>query len=683
MPEFNDNTLPLGYELGDYTIESILGQGGFGITYLASDTQLGTRVAIKEYFPSSLSIRDDEWGVQCRTDISEAAQGVFAWGLKQFLKEARALGKFKHHNIVRVLRFLESNGTAFMVMEYETGQSLARQLVMQGNRLDQATLLKVFIPILNGLQAVHVAGLLHRDIKPDNIYLRTDESPMLIDFGSVRPTTQDSENTQPITLTPAYAAIEQYPDQGQEGPWTDVYSIGASMYRCITGAQPAGSSSRNDAIRAYKSDPVTPLAELKPDGYSDFVINCVDWAMQFYQKNRPQSAHDLQDGLMGKRKASIAAQPKAAPPIATPPPGKFVAERPTRVDSWKLIRWSMVALTVIAAVAIFLVYPGSIKRAQVALLGDPIATQSRLPTTLPGIALGSFTAVRKLRGSLGAVDAVAFIPGTNRLLSAARGGKLTIWDINSGSAVASLSRHRHTVKTLVALGIDSLIAAGDKGGNIFIWDPIKKRVTDRFTGHSGAVMALAPSPNHLWLASAGDDGRIIIWDLGAEGSSRVLASKLGRIQSLSVSPDNKKIAAGTVGGDVFVINTKTGETIWQLKELGGLVKSIAFSPDGRWLAGGGLSDGVVVWSVRDGDMVRKMVPDRSSPVNSLEFSRSGRWLFSGDAGGMVSVWDINKGSLTNFGFQHSGGISDLALTADGKTLVSASSDKTLVLWALN
>ncbi|MEE8482536.1 MAG: hypothetical protein V3S12_04220, partial [Acidiferrobacterales bacterium] len=114
-----------------------------------------------------------------------------------------------------------------------------------------------------------------------------------------------------------------------------------------------------------------------------------------------------------------------------------------------------------------------------------------------------------------------------------------------------------------------------------------------------------------------------------------------------------------------------------------LVKSIAFSPDGRWLAGGGLSDGVVVWSVRDGGMVRKMVPDRSSPVNSLEFSRNGRWLFSGDAGGMVSVWDINKGSLTNFGFQHSGGINDLALTTDGKTLVSASSDKTLVLWALN
>lgn len=684
MPDTHKNALPTGYELGDYTIESVLGHGGFGITYLASDRQLGTRVAIKEYFPRSLATRDDDWLVHFRSDINETAQKTFAWGLKQFLKEARALGQFKHHNIVRVLRFLEANGTAYMVMEYETGQNLARLLVMRGNRLDEPALLRVFIPILNGLQEVHVAGLLHRDIKPDNIYLRIDESPMLIDFGSVQPTSQEDGDSQPITLTPSYAAVEQYPGQGQEGPWTDVYSIGASMYRCITGAPPTGGFERYDAIRTYKPDPVTPLAESRPDGYSEFVLHCVDWAMQIYPKNRPQSARDLQDGLMGKRKAATVAQPKPAPP---PPPTQnedaFIEERPTSVDRWKVIRWGMVGLIAIAALAIFLAYPTGNKEIQVATEHGGPAAGTNTATPLPGIGSGSFTAVRRLTGSLGAVDAVVFIPGTDTLLSATRGGKLTIWEIDSGDVIASLNRHRHTVRSLVALGNKSLIAASDNGGNIFIWDLTHKRVTDRFAGHTGAVIALASSPKRKWLASGGHDGRVMIWDLGAEGSSRVLASNLGRIDTLAISPNGSFIAAGTVRGDVHVIDTKSGSVRWKLNELGGLVKAVAFSPDGRWLVAGGLSDAIVVWSASDGTLAKKIVPNRASVVNTLRFSRDGRWLFSGDAGGLVSVWDINKGELVNSGYEHEGLVSDLALTPDGKTLASASSDKTLVLWALN
>jgi len=684
MPETSNIALPTGYELGDYTIESLLGHGGFGITYLASDRQLGTRVAIKEYFPESMATRGDNWIIHCRNDIDENARHTFAWGLKQFLKEARALGQFKHHNIVRVLRFLEANDTAYMVMEYETGQNLTRQIMMRGNRLDEPALMRVFVPILNGLQAVHVAGLLHRDIKPDNIYLRTDESPMLIDFGSVRPTAQNSENIQPVTLTPAYAAVEQYPGQGQEGPWTDLYSIGASMYRCITGAQPVGSFQRFEAIRNYKPDPITPLTEARPTGYSEFVLNCVDWAMQIYPKDRPQSAHDLQDALMGKRKVKLATQPK---PVAPPPPVEneetFEQERPTSVDHWKIIRWGMVGLIAITALAIIFAYPTGYKQTEVASQNDGPETGTSTGTMLPGIESGSFTAVRVLTGSAGAVDAVVFIPNTNTVLSATRGGELTVWDINSGKAVASLNQHRSTVRSLVALGRKSLIAAGDDGGYIFIWDLSRKRVIDRLVGHKGAVMALATAPNSKWLASGGRDGRVIIWDLGVDGSNRVLASNLGRIDALSVSPDGKKIAVGSVRGDVTVINTRSGQVLGKLTELGGLVKSTAFSPDGRWLAAGGLSDGIVVWSATDGSVARKLIPERPGTVGALQFSRNGRWLFSGDAGGVVSVWDVEKGEIANSGYRHEGLISDLALAQDGKTLASASGDKTLILWALN
>ena len=164
----SSDALPYGYELHDYSIESVLGTGGFGITYLAHDSKLGTRVAIKEYFPQDLARRNEQMTI---VPMPGAAAETFEWGRRQFLKEAQALAQFKHNNIVRVLRFLELNGTASMIMEYEQGQGLQDYIQSKG-RPDERMLLQVFLPILNGLQAVHRAGLLHLDIKPDNIYLR-------------------------------------------------------------------------------------------------------------------------------------------------------------------------------------------------------------------------------------------------------------------------------------------------------------------------------------------------------------------------------------------------------------------------------------------------------------------------------------------------------------------------------
>ena len=181
MSAFHKSALRTGFRLAEYTIESVLGHGGFGITYLARDTALGALVAIKEYLPHEIANRDDKTHVL--PNPSREAVRDYQHGLKNFVKEARALARFKHPNIVRVLRFLEANGTAYVVMEYEEGQSLADYLKRNGPRLDEQMLLRVFVPILNGLHAVHEAEMLHLDIKPENIYLRKDGSPMLIDVG--------------------------------------------------------------------------------------------------------------------------------------------------------------------------------------------------------------------------------------------------------------------------------------------------------------------------------------------------------------------------------------------------------------------------------------------------------------------------------------------------------------------
>ncbi|MDH4134320.1 MAG: serine/threonine protein kinase, partial [Gammaproteobacteria bacterium] len=257
MATHNANVLPVNYRLDEYVIQSVLGQGGFGITYLARDARLGALVAVKEYFPQAYAERDRTQTIRPNTRGGKDDAENYRWGLQEFLKEARALAQFKHPNIVRVLRFLEANGTAYMVMEYEEGESLSGHLGRHGGFLAEPALLGIFLPVLNGLQAVHDAGLLHLDIKPDNIYLRRSGQPMIIDFGAARQRS-GSDRSEKIALTPGYAALEQYPGYGDLGAWSDVYSMGATLYRCITGREPMDSRERERAMKKLRVDPNIP-----------------------------------------------------------------------------------------------------------------------------------------------------------------------------------------------------------------------------------------------------------------------------------------------------------------------------------------------------------------------------------------------------------------------------------------
>lgn len=300
MGGYHKDALPRGHQLADFAIETVLGVGGFGITYLAHDSQLGSKVAIKEYLPQDISGRVENTKVFPNPDAPNAIQD-YQWGLKEFLKEARHLVRFKHPNIVRVLRFMEANGTAYMVMEYEDGESLSQYLKHKpGRRLEEKELLRIFLPVLNGLGAVHADKILHLDIKPDNIYLRKDQTPMLIDFGSARQAITGPDHAQRITLTHGFAPIEQYPDKGEPGPWTDIYAMGASMYFSICGKRPEISINRYQTMLKHNADPLLPATKVGEGRYSKYVLECIDWALQIYAKDRPQTARQLQDALMGK-----------------------------------------------------------------------------------------------------------------------------------------------------------------------------------------------------------------------------------------------------------------------------------------------------------------------------------------------------------------------------------------------
>ena len=283
-----DIALPRGYALHEYQIEQTLGIGGFGLTYLATDSNLNLKVAIKEYLPGDLAQRGEDQSVQPK---SESASDSFKWGLSRFLDESRTLAAFRHPNIVRVLRFFEANRTAYMVMEFVAGQPLA-EWIRSRRPLEQSAVLAIVSPLMDGLEVVHRAGYLHRDVKPGNIYIRDDGSPVLLDFGSARAASANSELT--AIITPGYAPIEQYHSHGQQGPWSDLYALGGVLYWMITGKRPV------EAVARVRQDMLPPAVQAADRSrYGMELLAAIDWALTLHEERRPQSVSEFRSALTG------------------------------------------------------------------------------------------------------------------------------------------------------------------------------------------------------------------------------------------------------------------------------------------------------------------------------------------------------------------------------------------------
>ncbi len=286
------NSLQPGYKLHWYRIKKVLGQGGFGITYLAEDFNLDEDVAIKEYLPIELAVRENDFSVH---PVSENQDKNFKWGLTRFIDEARTLAKFKHPNIVRVRNVFEENNTAYMVMEYEQGQSL-QEILSVRKTLEEPELLKILLPILGGLQLVHEAGFIHRDIKPANIFIREDQSPVLLDFGSARAALGQETKTLTSLVSPGYAPFEQYYSKGdKQGPWTDIYGMAATMYRAISGRAPLDAVDRSEAILHNDEDLFVGAVDIGKGKYSERFLRAVDIGLSFKLNDRPKSIDEWKD----------------------------------------------------------------------------------------------------------------------------------------------------------------------------------------------------------------------------------------------------------------------------------------------------------------------------------------------------------------------------------------------------
>lgn len=708
------NALPVNYKLGEYSIQAILGQGGFGITYLAQDTRLNSLVAIKEYFPQAYAARSANSTIQPHS--TSLQQENYEWGLTEFLKEAQALARFKHQHIVRVLRFLEENNTAYLVMEYEEGESLLSYLKRHGGYLAEPMLLGVFIPVLTGLQAVHDAGLLHLDIKPDNIYLRKDAQPMLIDFGSSRQVREDTTN-QKVAISRGYAAPEQYPRQGERGPWSDVYGAGASIYRCITARDPMDSLERRFAFDKNRMDMLPPAASFDHPRYSPHIRAAVDAALSLKAENRPRSARALQNGLMGKGLTDEQSKPFVAYGRGTGFIGitGAVAHKRRRRVRRGFFENTLGVVVFIAAMAVVIPklmtdtgylseseFYNHIDDAQVVvrsvprrlkqfvdedILGGkpasaPVQTVRRRPR--PPVAaekvIPPFEPVKQLVHTLAPPTtpvSLAFLLDGRILACALGDGTVQLWNTESGAWTRTFATKANAHAVVAASSDGQWLAYTGPDNGLHLWNATDDTQEPPLRGHADVVNAVAFSPDGKLLATGGEDMKVIVWDLETYTPLRTLSARAA-VLALAFAPNSRMLAAGDAAGAIQSWEIPGGGDLAYTVAQDDALTTLAYSPDGKWLATAGQQNFFKLWRVgveRD-DRTFKNAPE---VTNAVAFSPDGKWLLLGGMADAVEIRDAETGEVANRLAGHTRIVQALAVSADGQAVASADDGK-IRLW---
>lgn len=708
-------TLPAHYKLGEYSIHAVLGVGGFGITYLAQDTRLNSQVAIKEYFPQAYATRDAADTIRPTTGDNLEN---YEWGLSEFLKEAQALARFKHPHIVRVLRFLEANGTAYMVMEYEEGESLLTYLGHHGGFLTEPMLLNIFIPILTGLQAVHDAGLLHLDIKPDNIYLRKNAQPMLIDFGSSRQAREDAAANQKVALSRGYAAPEQYPGHGERGPWSDIYGTGAALYRCITGREPMDALERQQTLTKKLVDPLAPAASFERPHYAPHIRAAVDAALMLEAEERPRSARALQNGLMGKE----IKDEQAKPWVAYGRGSGFIGVTQAAVSKRRrharrgTIEKTIALFVFVAAMLVvipkIMIDTGSLTEEELYAHFDGVQESVRsvprrvkqfvdedilgakpapapqqvsrprpLKPNTPEKIIPPFEPMKQIMRTL-ALPAppttLAFLLDGRIIATALNDGTVQLWSAESGEWTRTFPFKTKAYTVVAASPDGQWLAYTDFEHAIHLWNAVDDKQAEPLRGHADVVNAMAFSDDGKWLASGGEDLNVTVWNLETGAKLRTLASK-SAVLALAFAPNARMLAAADAAGGIQSWEMPSGGQLAYTVAQDEALTTLTFSPDGKWLAAGGQGGFLRLQRVgleRD-DRVFAEVPE---VVNSIVFSPDGKWLILSGTAAAIEIRNAETGEVSTRLAGHARTVRALAISSDGRLLASADDDNKVRLW---
>ena len=728
--------LPDGTELvGDYRIERVLGAGGFGITYLADELALERRVTIKEYFPSDFAARANSVNASPR---SQDCDGDYRWGLDRFIEEAQTLAKFNHPHIVRVYRYFRANNTAYMVLHFEEGQSLKNWLKGLGRAPRQKELDRILEPLLQALELIHQSDFLHRDIAPDNIIIRKDGNPVLIDFGSARGEIASHSKTVSALVKPGYSPYEQYAETSrQQGPWTDIYALGATLYHAVTGKRPPDAPSR------MVNDEYVPARQAALSAYRARFLRAIDAAMALNVDARPRSIAAWRGELLApdsppaqrgswlsrgraaksKEEAAEPATNTAAPDVGMPPPPdapgpqggildfvdglkrKPLAEALSEVEADKPAADEADAARPEKGPNEESGQPPLAKTVKLSTVPPPLfakkekkAAEKREPKK------AAASRQRKERKAAALpVPVETRKPARPRANRAGRSGWVSLFlkliligGLGTGVVAARDQFPQFDVAAYLP-SMGELGAAVTKTGKSPPAPRQRPETTaslqrpdeedsgpanpllQQLVGHTGAVTALSYSPDGYSIVSAGADATVRIWSAGNGSLSRIIPMDHGAATSIALQGDY--IATGHADGYVAIWDKTSGHKVADLQRNEASIWSLAFTNvPGRLLAAAH-DWKVALWDLRAPGSPVHIFEGHENAVQAVAFAPQGPYLASGGADRTVKLWNLNTLDLVRTYRRHPDFITAVKFSPDASKIASATLNGDIRIWS--
>jgi serine/threonine protein kinase/WD40 repeat protein len=700
--------LPEGTELvGDYRIKRVLGAGGFGITYLAEEIALGRLVTIKEYFPADFAARIGTINASPR---SEGCAEDFRWGLDRFISEAKTLARFVHPNIVGVYRYFLANDTGYMVIAFEEGGSFKSWLAGLRRAPRQAELDRILTPLLEALEFVHKANFLHRDIAPDNIIIRTDGSPVLIDFGSARGEMISHSRTVSALVKPGYSPYEQYATTAsKQGPWTDIYALGATLYHAITGKRPPDSPSRMVA------DDYITAREAALSSYRASFLTAIDKALNLEMTERPQSIAAWRgmllspdpkraSGGLGLRLALVRTLGRKRSEAPATPAARGKDAPDVRAPD---------------KVATLVPLPPDAPQPQGQLLDFIDALKSRRPLRKPAPKAAAEPAAgrRKAAKKRPMVAAVAAASGPKRLFgfgqvpygadaparlqraakkdtpaakpraggaeerpTAPKGRRVRRWGLPS-------RRWRSLIYKLVAGLLIAWVAVSYQSR----LPPYEKRLAEpatptsdlaqigRLSGHTGAVTALASDDARHWIVSSGADATLKIWNSLSSALVRTIELEEGPATALAL--DDRRALTGHKAGAIVLWDLQRAEKLKLFHLQAGPISSLAFTDDPNLFVAASPAAPLTMFDIRDPSTSAALVEAGESVSDLVAAARSRPLLVANGPDRVIRVWRTEPRALGRTYRGPLAGVSALEIAPGGRLVASGSMDGSISVWS--
>jgi serine/threonine protein kinase len=733
-PVSNTNllALPDGTELvGDYRIKRVLGAGGFGITYLADEIALARLVTIKEYFPAEFAARRATSNASPR---SQDCAEDYKWGLERFLEEAQTLARFEHPNIVRVYRYFRANNTGYMVLRFEEGGSFKSWLRGLKRAPRQPELDKFLTPLLEALDVVHAGDFLHRDIAPDNIIIRKDGSPVLIDFGSARGEIASHSKTVSALVKPGYSPYEQYATTSrQQGPWTDIYALGATLYHAVTGKRVPDAPSR------MVSDEYVPARAVALSSYRPSFLAAIDKALRLEVGERPQSIAQWREQLLApepKRERGRLGIGRALDRLRTGDPARAAAPQKPQGGSTEPLSRKPDPSPVPAPPDApqpkgqLLDFIDALKKRR-----SGLAAQKPAPDARPSPAAVATPAPRQVsRAQDIAAPSVAKAAATEAKSAARPVPAVLVRRTPRPRRVRRLgipSRRWRSLLYRLAIGLgiagvavayqDKLPHMEGRGAGVVSSQATDLSPATRLTGHAGAVTGLATAGEGRWIVSAGADGTLRVWNAGSglpvrtieldDGPATAIAvddrraltghksgaivlwdlesaDKLGRFQlpqspvsTLAFAGDADHFAAAALSGAVTLFDIRVPAAPAVILDSQGGAQAVAGSRSSQLLATAGADRGIKLWHTDSRSMARSW-RGQGDAVSALDMAPGGRSIASGSISGSVRLWSTSSSRAQRSFRAHEGRVTAVVFAPSDRLLASAGDDGQVKLWDL-